>query len=199
MNMKKLKSAAFLLALTGMFLKVNTANAQRYSVDKQPPARPTEIRDMQFGAGLATSTAIMHSATALSSWVTLDHSHHIQGYFSVPGTSGRFQFALGGIYKTIIVGTLRNGFHVGGGLALGVPSYSFGGMDFDFESGEAKTKTPFFFNLIGNAGIHFTLPGVDHILVNLDAGPVLSVIDGNVDFSISGYSPLLGISVHYLF
>ncbi len=107
----------------------------------------------------------------------------IQAFLTVPSTRGGFQFGAGGAYKFTIAGNQRAGFHVGPALVLGTVSVL----------GQSK----FAFSLGGAVGAHYTL--VERLILSVDGGPMISVVDGDVNFRLSPFGEFLGLSLHYLF
>lgn len=142
-------------------------------------AAPQAKAQMALGFADTTYIAGGQSASALFS----SNDDWLQTIFTINGTRGNFYFAVGGIYKFTIAGNARAGFHVGPGVTLGtVPT---------------GTGSEFGFSLVGLAGGHFTL--FERLILSVDGGPQLSVVDGNTDFRLKPMGELLGLSVHYLF
>ncbi len=139
-------------------------------------------RSKQMGLGISSgSTSVVYLDAAPSLWLNMGRRQALQIYMGVKQTSPGLTFGVGGTYKYTLSGNAHSGLHVGGGLGLGTVIDSF------------------FVNFSGVGGIHMFIPGLDHILFNFDAGLTLSVIGGKVQFFASGFSPILGLSVHYLF
>jgi hypothetical protein len=132
--------------------------------------------------GVADTANFMgtQSASALFS----NNNDWIQAMLNIQGVSGSFRFSVGGAYKFTVAGNNRAGFHIGPGLALGTASDGAGGSNFGFA-------------VVGMFGGHYTL--FERLLLAVDAGPILTINDGNVDFGIAPMGNLLGLSVHYLF
>jgi len=102
---------------------------------------------------------------------------------SVNRTLGTFEFGVGGIYKFTVAGDRRAGFHVGPGVSVGTVAVG--------------AKSEFGFGIAGVAGGHWTL--FDRLIVSVDGGPALGVVDGNANFSLKPLGEILGLSLHYLF
>lgn len=142
-------------------------------------AAPRAQAQMALGFADTSYIAGGQSASALFS----NNNDWLQTIFTINGTRGNFYFAVGGIYKFTVAGNARAGFHVGPGVTLGtVPT---------------GTESKFGFSLVGLAGGHFTL--FERLILSVDGGPQLSVVDGNTDFRLKPMGELLGLSVHYLF
>lgn len=103
----------------------------------------------------------------------------IQAFLGVQNTRGNFDFGLGGMYKFTLSGDRRAGFHLGPGFAVGTV-----GDDFAF-------------SIYGMVGAHFTL--FERLLLSVDGGPMLSVIDGDANFRMRAMGETLGLGIHYLF
>jgi hypothetical protein len=116
----------------------------------------------------------------------------LQTFLTITQTKDAFTFGLGGIYKFTVAGDRHMGFHVGPGFAVGtVPASSVAGAT----SGTSKTK--FAFSIYGLAGAHYTI--FDRLILSVDGGPMVNVIDGTADFSMKPMGQLLGLGLHYLF
>ncbi len=100
--------------------------------------------------------------------------------FAVQNTSP-FTFNIGGLYKHKLSHGGNSGFHVGGGLGLGTVASTFG------------------FSVAGVAGIHYNLPGTTDLVLHVDAGPVLTIIDGSATFALSPFSGIFGATLVYMF
>lgn len=98
-------------------------------------------------------------------------------------TLGAFEFGVGGIYKFTVLGDRRTGFHMGPGVSVG--TVAVGG------------KSKFGFSISGLAGAHWTI--FDRMIVSVDGGPAVAVVDGDANFSFRPIGDLLGLSLHYLF
>ncbi|RZA04337.1 MAG: hypothetical protein EOP11_15355 [Proteobacteria bacterium] len=131
--------------------------------------------------GVADTAAFMDapSVSALFS----NNEDWIQTMLNVQGVKGSFRFSLGGAYKFTVAGNGRAGFHIGPGLSIGTVGTP-AGSDFGFA-------------LVGMFGGHYTL--FERMIVSFDAGPILRVVDGDVDFGVAPMGGLLGLSAHYLF
>lgn len=139
----------------------------------------------------------------ISGMLDLGSRQNLQAYAGIQGVSGAFQFTVGGIYRMGIFGTRANGFHIGGGVELGTTlgttttntTTTVAGIDVTVPT--TTTGAVFFAKFLPLAGIHFSLSGVEALTFSVDAGPQLSIVDGNADFSMGPLSGLLGASVHY--
>lgn len=135
-----------------------------------------------WGFGVATAPAVTETTTAVTAYIHLDERQVVQAYFGIERTNP-FNFGVGALYKRIVAGNQAGGLHIGGG----------GGV------GSRATPSTFFFRLTGVAGIHFELPGIRNVLIQADAGPSFLASSGNNSFSVGALSPLLGLSLVYLF
>jgi hypothetical protein len=131
--------------------------------------------------GVADTSNFMagQSVSALFS----NNNDWIQAMMNLRSVSGDVEFSVGGAYKFTVAGTNRAGFHIGPGLSLGTVA--------------AGGESNFAFAIVGMFGGHYTL--FERLLLSVDGGPILSVVDGNVDFGIAPMGTLLGLSIHYLF
>jgi hypothetical protein len=107
----------------------------------------------------------------------------LQTYMTIDRTQGTFVFGLGGIYKFTVAGDARMGFHVGPGFSVGTVPVS--------------GKSKFAFSLFGMAGGHFTL--FDRLILSVDGGPMVNVVDGDANFSMKPMGETLGLGIHYFF
>jgi hypothetical protein len=131
--------------------------------------------------GVADTTYLTNgqSMSALFS----NNADWIQAYFGVNDTSGGFHFGLGGAYKFTIAGTGAAGIHVGPGLSLG-----------NMATGNGNK---IFFTIQGLVGGHITV--LDRLILGVDGGPILAIVDGDTSFRLKPTGQILGLSVHYLF
>lgn len=138
-------------------------------------------------ANAATAVGVADTSTFMTgqsiSALFSNNKDWIQAMMNVQGVKGSFRFSVGGAYKFTVAGTERAGFHIGPGLALGTTGTANG--------------SKFFFSLVGMFGGHYTL--FERLILSVDGGPVLGVVDGDVDFGVKPMGELLGLSVHYLF
>ena len=130
---------------------------------------------MAFGVMDASNISVGESLSGLFSV----GQNWVQAMMGIYQTKGSFDFAVGGIFKFTVVGSNRNGFHVGPGLNLG------------------SINDEFAWAFFGAAGGHFTI--VDHMIFSVDAGPMLTHTKNNTNFRIRALGQLLGASVHFLF
>lgn len=128
-------------------------------------------------------TSNVSTGQSLSALFSTAGGDWIQALLGVESTRGSFVFGLGGIYKFTVAGNARTGFHVGPGATIG--TVAVGG------------KSKFAFGFSGLAGGHFTL--FDRLMLSVDGGPMLAVVDGDANFALKPMGTLLGLSVHYLF
>ena len=110
----------------------------------------------------------------------------IQANLAIEGVNSNFVFSVGGAYKFTVAGNNRAGFHVGPGISLGTQALATG-----------RGGTKFGFAVVGMFGGHYTL--FERLLLSVDGGPILTVVDGTVDFQVKPMGSLLGVGIHYLF
>ena len=178
----------FLVSLTAVLSLAIHTQAQAkldriQSSQAQAQSQTSSTSSKQVGLGLSTNTPGLPSVTssALSGWIHLGTGKALQLTFGVGGTSPKFSMGLGSYYKYTLAASGNTGFHIGGGFGLG------------------SILGKFFFGVGPVAGIHFFFPGLDHLLINMDAGATLTVVDGTVNFLTGNLSSILGASIHYLF
>lgn len=191
------------LTLVGMFglvLTSDTAQAARYRRSTLSE-RPTTVTFSDFGVGIASTPLTVNpvasglssfTAASLSTWFTLAERHSLQTYFSIPSTSP-FNFGVGTNYKFTLTGDQALGFHIGGGFGLGSTRNP------NLASNPKDPKNVFFFGFTALGGMHFKVPNLENLMVNFDAGPTFTVVDGNANFTLAGLGGFLGASLHYLF
>ncbi|MDN5850548.1 MAG: hypothetical protein L0H63_13080 [Nitrococcus sp.] len=102
-----------------------------------------------------------------------------QAFFGVYNTNDGLSFSIGGAYKFTVLGDQKSGLHIGPGLAMGT------------------VNDKFLFSAFGLAGFHYTV--FDRVMLSVDGGPILTLVDDEVDFSLEPAGNLLGLSIHYLF
>ena len=155
-------------------------------VDSYTPIDPPSYTK-RWGVGFASATNIIGADSALAAWCEVSPGNAIQGYFSVMHTTPRGAFGVGGIFKHTLVESQNAGLHIGGGLGIA--------------SVDNKTATGSAMGLFlnGVAGIHIELPSIPHVRIEFDGGPSFVSVDGNSNFQIASVSPLLGITVLYMF
>lgn len=97
----------------------------------------------------------------------------------IEGTSPFTNIGFGVLGKVLLAGKKELGFYVGSGVNLGA------------------AQNVFFANLLGVAGVVFTPGGsLDRLLITFDAGPALQVTP-LTNLTVSPYSLLLGLGLHY--
>ncbi|MDN5871083.1 MAG: hypothetical protein L0H73_10260 [Nitrococcus sp.] len=102
-----------------------------------------------------------------------------QVFFGVYNTNDSLSFSIGGAYKFTVWGDQYAGLHVGPGIAMGTANDNF------------------LFSAFGLAGFHYTI--FDSVMLSLDGGPILTLVNDEVNFSLEPTGNLLGLSIHYLF
>lgn len=181
---------ALILVSTSAFAKsTGPAKATTDTTSYSRSAPHTSSGGQGFAVGMTTFTALGGSG-GLSALIPVGQNV-IQTTLTM-GTSGGFSFGLGGLYKATVAGNSDTGFHVGGGLGLGVTSTgstTIAGITV------ATGGTAFALSLGGVAGFHHELVA-NKIQVSFDAGPIITVTPG-VAFSIVPFSSLAGFSIHY--
>ncbi len=134
----------------------------------------------QWGLGISSADNIIPVAVAASFWLAFNQDSALQGYFGILATSP-FTFGVGALYKHTVAGGNYAGLHLGGGLGLGT------------------VQGVFNLNIDAVVGFHFFLPSLKNILVNVDFGPSLNILDGATNFKVGGLGTILGLSIHYIF
>lgn len=164
-------------------------------------------RGMSFGLGLATTQNLVSSATlvlagsttALSGLLDIGGGNVVQANVGIGSTSGGFSFGVSGFFKHTLFGGKSAGFHAGGGLGLGTMGSGSSLASVASATAATTSKTVFVVGLAGLAGVHAMFPGSDDVLLSVDGGPLLTIVDGSANFMMGGLSSALGFSVHYLF
>jgi hypothetical protein len=173
------------------------APARKTAPEPTPPVRQTHLvrepvtvetqpfSQRNFGVGLAAVEALTSSSTALTATYQLNPTDLVQGFFALDSTSPIGRFNVAGLYKHSVHEAELAGFHVGAGLGAGNYQTTKGGV--------------FGFALAAVGGIHLAIPGISHVKIHLDGGPVFTMIDNETNLSIKALSPALGLSVFYQF
>jgi hypothetical protein len=164
--------------------KASTRSSEE-SVSTRSESSPS-MSDKRWGLGFQTFNSFGGSNTALSAIFDVSPNGTLQPFFTI-GSTSPFNFGMGAFYRHTLAGGHNLGFHAGGGLGFG--SVNAGGL--------AGGK--FFLVFNGMGGFHFTVPEVRNVVITLDGGPILQIVDGNTDFSIRGLSSAMGFGIHYLF
>lgn len=141
----------------------------------------TPVSTSMTAMGVA-DTSHVSTGQSLSAMFSFN-KNWLQTYMAIENTQGAFTFGLGAIYKFTVAGDAKTGFHVGPGFSVG--TVPVGG------------KAKFAFSIFGMAGAHFTL--FDRLILSVDGGPMVNVVDGDANFRMKPMGELLGLSVHYLF
>lgn len=142
-----------------------------------------------LGMGLSTARNLTFTETALTGWMDLGDGNAIQAFAALGGIDP-FVFGVGGLFKRTVLGSEQSGLHLGGGLGIGTVA----GVG---ATGGATSN--FAFALNGIAGFHFIVPNTERMLISLDGGPAMTIIDDNIDVTMGAIGSLLGLSVIYLF
>jgi hypothetical protein len=179
-----LGSVVFIGALTAPADAAPRSKSSR-EVVTTTSAAPEYGSSKRFGLGLQT----LDGASALSGLLELSPQSSLQLLAYVAGTSPSFQFGVGGIYRSTVVGGTNAGLHFGAGAILGTVAGAAAAI------GGASSK--FFIDLGPVAGVHFTLPNLSAVMVSLDGAALLQVRDSSTNFTIGGLSPAMGLSIHY--
>lgn len=171
-------------------------SASRHNLNNESPITTTRSAPSEFngngtfGLGFATFnnpvSGFSATSTAASAWLELGGPSSLQILFSINSTSPAFTFGAGAAYRYTLAGNHAEGFHIGAGAVLGTAQGGFG-------------DTVFGANIYGLMGFHFHIPGVSHVMVSFDGGPAVHIASGNTQFTVAALSPLLGLSVHYMF
>jgi opacity protein-like surface antigen len=133
----------------------------------------------RFGLGLASITTGVGNSTVLTGWIPLKQSMGFQPYLGIPSTAGSFSFITGTAFKVTVAGNSQAAFHLGGNVLLG------------------STSNLFYLGLGGLIGVHYA--PAQSVLLSVDGGPQLSLLDGNANFSMGALSSVLGASLIFLF
>lgn len=148
------------------------------------PSTVSSMGPTTYGLGVSTLSLVPGDPT-ITGLINMGHQFSIQPLAAVHTTAGSFSFEAGVLGKYNVAGTHEAGLHLGGGVDMGSIS---GGA-----------KSVFAVAVTALAGIHASLPGLSKIQFHLDAGPGLTIIDGNSAFALKPLSSALGLSVFYLF
>lgn len=143
--------------------------------------------DAGWSLGFSTITyAIGNSAITLPSSLTgllhMSGGNYLQLNTTIIDTNP-FQFMVSGLFKHDLSSRRGAGFHIGGGLGLGVQSTGGG-------TGFALAINPL-------AGFHFPFTDNSPVSVHLDGGPIIYILDGSAAFRMSASSYLLGATLVY--
>lgn len=172
--------------LSALFLVLSFAAAPAFSASQtlHTSKSAPSSGGARWGLGVSTATAVTFTNTAFSAIHEFSPSSALHLFLAIERTSPAFVFGTGALYKYNIAGDNRGGFHIGGGLGLGTIL--------------AGATNVFGISIGGVAGPHFTVPGVDRLLISADAGVGVSIIDGSANFALGGLSTVLGLSIHYM-
>jgi hypothetical protein len=166
-----------------------------------PESVYTATRADQFGLGFSTyqnaptnqNSSTLIGTAAITGIYNLSNLDQIQGFFSIPQTSP-FNVTFGSLYKRTISQYKGAGFHVGGGFGLG---------NYNTTTYNDQSASSFTLGISAIGGFHFEMPGVNHILVQLDGGPFFTLVNtspnAKTNFQVGALSPALGASVLYVF
>lgn len=162
----------------------------------------------RISLGMTTYTGYPGSSgTGLSGLFEFDGGNSIQAFLGMGFSSG-FSVGAGGIFRHDIKASGDSGFHVGGGLTLGL---STGGTTAAAASlaaaaaaalgGGAATVSSVAFGLqaLGVGGFHVAVPGTSgNLVAHFDAALGLGfTIPAAFYYNFGGLSPALGMSLHY--
>ncbi|HTL12439.1 MAG TPA: hypothetical protein VL588_08115 [Bdellovibrionota bacterium] len=166
--------------------KKNATREQIHSTQSASTHTVPTAGNTRTGIGI-TAGGTFIGTSGVSTYHIFDEANALQTYFGIAGVNGVFRFGMGAQYKHTVAGSQRAGLHIGGGLGLGTTA------------GAAAAGSVFFIEFTGNVGIHFTVGHDDNVLISVDAGPGISIVNGAADFAIkSPTDDTLGLSVHYL-
>lgn len=195
-NTKLMAMAALLLSTTAFGKSLSPLNNGKNNSSKSThtidTARMTRSapRDggESFGLGVTTNTGVMSGSGGvmaalgggLSSLIPMGN-HYLQTSLGV-AVSTTFSFGLASTFKATVAGTSDSGFHVGGGIGLGI------------EPGPMAST--FFFNLHGVAGVHHEI--ANRVQISFDAGPIIAITPAPVAITLQPFSGIAGFSVHYM-
>lgn len=163
-----------------------TSSRDRITSSRSAPATttvasaPTYSGPTTWGLGVWSSDFVTNG-DSISALVS-SGDNWIQPFFSVAGTAGAFEFNIGATYRVTVAGNARSGFHFAPGFAVGTVNQ--GGSKFAF-------------SFMGLFGAHYAV--FDRLILSFDGGPILSSVDGDLNFKIRPAGSVLGLSFHYLF
>ncbi len=151
-----------------------------------PESTYSASKPMNYALGFSTiQSTIPGSTSAITGIVDFDRYNTLQAFFSIPSTSPYFNIGGAAIYKRTIAESRGAGFHVGGGLGM------------------ANQNNNFAMNLSAVGGFHFELPGLSHVMVHLDGGPTLALVNplpgATTSLQMGALSAALGASILYVF
>lgn len=169
------------VCLFALALSISAVAAPKKSETNSNVEYITPVSTSMTAMGVA-DTSHVSTGQALSAMFSFN-KNWLQTYMAIESTQGAFTFGLGAIYKFTVAGDAKTGFHVGPGFSVGTVPVS--------------GKSKFAFSIFGMAGGHFTI--FDRLILSVDAGPMVSVVDGDANFRMKPMGELLGLGVHYLF
>ncbi|OFZ19245.1 MAG: hypothetical protein A2X94_05670 [Bdellovibrionales bacterium GWB1_55_8] len=179
--------------LLSTLLFVTAASAAPKTRARQAGAAPVSTSEMsneagdskRLGFGLASVEGFTMGSASLLGVLELNTDNALHVYLTLPSTSP-FQFSVGSAFKHVVARKDRASVHVGAGLALGTIATTSASADF-------------LLSVAGVVGLELGFPGADNVIIHLDGGPAIQVLDGEADFGIGAFSGLLGLSVAYMF
>lgn len=142
-------------------------------------ALPHFARAADVAIGVADTTNIIQGQSL--SLLFPMNKDSLQTFLGLHRTHGMFEFGAGGAYKVTLHGDRRTGLHFGPGLSVGTASRG--------------PKTKFAFSAFGLVGGHHTL--FERLIVSVDGGPIMTVLNGDVDLGIKPAGNMLGLAIHY--
>lgn len=175
-------AVALLVALTAPVTRAEEPAKVYKTVTTEETVTKQGYDKIGVGASLLMDT-VLPSATALNFLLGFGEKDLLQVHFSIPGSSP-VQLTAAGVWKHTVHQEALTGFHIGGGVALGLAT-----------SVTNTATSDFYATIIGIAGMHFRFKELPKIEFNVDAGPNLTLGSGRNNFRV-GFA---GIGISYFF
>lgn len=140
---------------------------------------PYSFSGQKWGLGVASAGDFTGGTSSLTALLKLSGEDAIQFHFTIPSTSP-FQITAGGIYKHVIAESQNAALHLGGGAMLG------------------SLQNDFALSVAGVLGLSFHFSDIPRVQFHLDGGPMVTVLNGDTNFSVGALSSFLGLSVLYM-
>jgi hypothetical protein len=191
------------LALALVLAVSATAESQARDTKTKTSARTTETTEIHtsqaaaeayggrtWGLGVSTIDIERSGVGSITAIFDVAAKSAIQVFLGIPTTQGTFHFSLGGMFKYTVAEAQNAGLHVGGALFFGNQAPV---------ARTATSNSAFAISFGGVGGIHFAVPGSTQVQFHVDAGPVISIVDGDSAFGLGAYSAFIGGSLVYMF
>jgi len=168
------------LFILGLSFQAIAADEDDDFWESRKSSRGSSRSSSSIALGLASNSQLLaRSETALTGLFSVTRKGAIQGFFMSPSSDPN-TYSIGALYKHVVSGSTKRGFHVGGGLGIG-----------DYADDLS------FFHIMANAGFRFTIQ--KRIQIHVDGG--LTITDDDPDDSqteITGNSAVFGLSLLYI-